>query len=132
MLKGINHITLAVKNVDLSFQFYTSTLGFKPHAKWEKGAYLTLNSLWLCLSLDESCPSQDYSHIALDISREDFPLMKSNLETYGVRLWKSNTSEGDSLYFLDPDGHKLELHVGSLHSRMQALKQAPYKGMIFY
>lgn len=31
---------------------------------------------------------------------------------------EENLSEGDSLYFLDPDGHKLELHVGSLQSRL--------------
>jgi hypothetical protein len=45
------------------------------------------------------------------------------------RLWKENTSEGDSLYFLDPDGHRLELHVGSLDSRLAHYAADPDPGV---
>jgi hypothetical protein len=31
-----------------------------------------------------------------------------------------------------PDGHKLELHVGSLAQRLAACREQPYKGMVFY
>ncbi|HEX5514181.1 MAG TPA: glutathione transferase, partial [Gammaproteobacteria bacterium] len=44
-------------------------------------------------------------------------------------IWKDNKSEGDSLYFLDPDGHKLEIHVGDLESRLAALREKPYEGL---
>lgn len=33
MITGINHITLAVKNLAESFKFYQEVLGFKPLAK---------------------------------------------------------------------------------------------------
>ncbi|HBP6801995.1 LysR family transcriptional regulator [Pseudomonas aeruginosa] len=46
-------------------------------------------------------------------------------------VWKQNRSEGDSFYFLDPDGHRLEAHVGDLRSRLAACRQAPYAGMRF-
>jgi len=38
MLTDINHITLAVKNVETSFAFYKDLLQFSPLCKWNKGA----------------------------------------------------------------------------------------------
>lgn len=52
MLTGLNHLTLAVTDVDRSLDFYRDLLGFVPHARWQSGAYLSLGELWLCLSLD--------------------------------------------------------------------------------
>lgn len=46
-------------------------------------------------------------------------------------VWKDNKSEGQSFYFLDPDGHKLELHVGDLASRLAQCREKPYSGMRF-
>jgi hypothetical protein len=45
---------------------------------------------------------------------------------------RQNLSEGDSLYFLDPDGHKLEAHVGDLKSRLAQCRVKPYAGMRFF
>ena len=53
------------------------------------------------------------------------------LEQAGVTVWKQNKSEGASFYFLDPDGHKLELHVSSLAARLAACREKPYAGMVF-
>ncbi|MFH1934613.1 MAG: VOC family protein [Pseudomonadota bacterium] len=41
MINGINHITLSVKDVEKSFEFYKDILSLKPVAKWKNGAYLT-------------------------------------------------------------------------------------------
>ncbi|WP_159065009.1 hypothetical protein [Thaumasiovibrio subtropicus] len=40
-----------------------------------------------------------------------------------------NRSEGQSLYLLDPDGHKLELHVGDLNSRLAHITEVSYPGL---
>ncbi len=132
MLAGLNHITLAVTDVDRSLEFYTTSLGFRPILKWDAGAYLTLGDLWFCLSRDDAKPSQDYSHISFDIASEHFESFCETLLASDVRTWKENSSEGNSLYILDPDDHKLEIHVGSLETRLNELKSKPYTGLEWF
>jgi catechol 2,3-dioxygenase-like lactoylglutathione lyase family enzyme len=132
MLQGINHITIAVSDLARSIHFYQKQLGMTLNVKWPSGAYLSVGGQWICLSLDEVCPSKDYSHIAFDIAKEDFQCFCDRLMTKNIELWKQNKSEGNSLYLLDPDGHKLEIHVGDLASRLLAMKVARKEGVVFY
>ncbi|MFS4438789.1 VOC family protein [Paracoccaceae bacterium GXU_MW_L88] len=121
MITGLNHITLAVTDLDRSITFYRDVLGFRLRAAWASGAYFDASGLWLCLSLDAhaaSRPHQDYSHLAFDISPENYDAMAEKISR-AAKTWKDNKSEGASLYFLDPDGHKLELHCGDLESRLR-------------
>jgi glutathione S-transferase fosA5 len=37
MLRGLNHITLSVSDVERSFEFYTTVFGFEAVARWPKG-----------------------------------------------------------------------------------------------
>lgn len=132
MLSGLNHLTLAVQSLDLSVLFYRDLLGFRLAARWNKGAYLELGDLWLCLSLDDRRSNEawpEYTHYAFSTSAEKFSPFVAKLIQAGVVEWKSNSSEGDSFYFLDPDGHKLEVHVGSLASRLQKCREHLYEGM---
>ena len=132
MLKGLNHITIAVSDIAKSFDFYVSTLGMRPEVKWESGAYLSVGGLWVCLSVDKVSPAKDYSHISFSVIQSDFNSYCLRLLSSGVETWKENSSEGESLYILDPDGHKLEIHVGDLNSRLQELKTKPYKGLEWF
>jgi len=132
MLSGMNHLTLAVQSLERSVPFYNETLGFRLAARWKSGAYLELGDLWLCLSLDDrraAHPWPEYTHYALSASEQDFAPFVTRLTQAGVTEWKSNHSEGHSFYFLDPDGHKLEVHVGSLKSRLQQCRGHPYADM---
>ncbi len=129
MITGLNHITLAVRDLDISLKFYTDILNFEADVRWSKGAYLHLNELWLCLSLGKAAPAKDYTHFAFSIEQNDFEIFLDKIRTNKIAEWKENTSEGDSLYFLDPDGHKLEVHTGSLQSRLESLKAQPYAGL---
>ncbi|MEM9394542.1 MAG: VOC family protein [Pseudomonadota bacterium] len=121
-IRGLNHVTLATADLDASVAFYRDTLGLTLDHFWPGGAYFSAGALWLCLSLDpDAAPTGDYSHIALDVTPQDFDGLAARIRASGATLWKANRSEGASLYFTDPSGHKLELHVGSLASRMAAL-----------
>jgi len=130
MITGINHLTLAVREVDRSIDFYVNLLNCHTEARWDSGAYLSLGSMWLCLSLDESKPASDYTHIAFSVAAGSFADSVALLKTAGVSVWKTNSSEGNSFYFLDPDGHKLELHDGDLSSRLTAVSADPYNGWV--
>ncbi|MCG8291887.1 fosfomycin resistance glutathione transferase [Pseudomonas entomophila] len=135
MLTGFNHLTLAVSQLPRSIVFYQQTLGFRLHASWKAGAYLSLGDLWLCLSLDEVRAAdlpRNYTHYAFSIEQVHFCAFAQRLREREVPLWKQDSSEGDSLYFLDPDGHQLEAHVGDLASRLAACRASPYSEMVFY
>lgn len=128
MITGLNHLTLAVSDIEQSLEFYSQGLGLTGHIRWDNGAYLSAGDLWLCLSCDDPCPKTDFTHIAFNVNAADFESFSASLKRHGVSEWKVNKSEGESLYFLDPDGHKLEIHVGSLESRLQSVREKSYSG----
>ncbi len=122
-ITNINHITLAVTDIHRSFEFYKNVLGFKPLVKWDKGAYFLIGDFWFCLNVDPTRkPQPCYTHYAFSVSSADFELMVDKIASSGARIFKENTSPGESLYFLDPDGHKLEIHVGNSQTRIAAKK----------
>ncbi len=134
MIKGINHINLAVKDTEVAFTFYRDVLGFTPLCKSEGSAYFLAgvsdapNALWVSLDLDRDGlrkPSPCNTHIAFSVRQEDFEQVVDKLLRAGVQVYKENTSPGDSLYFLDPDGHKLEIHAGCWQDRLAAKKADP-------
>ena len=122
MITGLNHITVSVVDLKKSFHFYHDVLGFKPLMRHSKGAYFLAGDLWFCLDLDpltRISELAEYTHFAFSVDQRDFDNLASKIKASGAKVWKENKSEGDSLYFLDPDGHKLELHVGGWQSRIK-------------
>ncbi len=135
MINGVNHITFSVRDLEKSFDFYTQVLGFKPVAKWPKGAYLLAGDAWIALILDQrvretSLP--EYSHIGFTVSQEDFEAMSDRIKHSGAEIWQDNRSEGASLYFVDPNGHKLEIHASDLETRIRTAKEKPWAELEFF
>ncbi|MBA4805018.1 MAG: fosfomycin resistance glutathione transferase [Brevundimonas sp.] len=128
---GLNHLTFAVGDLERSVAFYRDVLGCELRAIWATGAYLEAGSLWLCLSLDAEvrrAPHADYTHAAFSVEADAFEALAARLRETAV-IWKDNRSEGASLYFLDPDGHRLELHVGDLETRLRHYRERPELGV---
>lgn len=131
----LNHLTLSVRDLPRSIVFYTATVGLRQVATWAQGAYLTAGATWICLSLDpDTRPAAlpEYTHVAFGCPSTEFEMRIAQIRAAGAPIWKDNRSEGDSLYFLDPDGHKLELHVGDLGTRLETCRAAPYEAMTFH
>ena len=131
-IRGLNHLTLAVTDLARSVAFYRDLLGCEMRASWPEGVYLEAGPLWLCLSVDSAAAltnRPDYTHYAFDVAPEHFEALSAQVRERAV-IWKENKSEGESLYFLDPDGHRLELHIGSLASRLAHYRENSSKGVI--
>ncbi len=127
MIGSLNHLTLSVTDLARSEAFYVDLLGMTLLARWPRGRYLRSGETWVALVLDLRAverPLTEYTHVAFDAA--DFAGSVVRLEAAGVPTWQPNSSEGASHYFLDPDGHKLELHATGLASRLAHLRAAPW------
>jgi len=133
MLSGLNHVTFAVSDLECSLSFYAGLLGLKPVVRWDEGAYLTAGDFWVCLILDpaagEATNNSSYTHIAFSVPPEEFPALRKKLFAHDVEEWQPNSSPGESFYFLDPDGHKLEIHARTLPDRLAWLRANPKPGI---
>ena len=88
MISGINHITLSVRNLDTSFDFYTKVLDLRPVARWYNGAYLEAGDTWVCLTVDPDVRSTrlpEYTHTAFTVSKDDFSSLELDRLRQSVR-----------------------------------------------
>lgn len=122
MITGINHLTFSVRDLEESARFYTEVLGFQLVARKDGEAHLLAGEVWVALIPDalvreETLP--EYSHTAFSVAAKDFTTLARRIRKSGAEIWQENSTPGDSLYFLDPDGHKLEIHTSDLSSRIK-------------
>ena len=121
-ITGLNHLTLAVSDLGRSVAFYSELLGFSIRMRSPSSAYLEAGTLWLALVLDAEVrrgPLPEYSHIAFSVVASELLPLADRLTKAGVSRWQE-ADDSDSFYFVDPDGHKLELYSGTLHDRLQS------------
>ena len=126
MISGVNHITVSVNDMDESFRFYVDVLGFKPIQKNPRSAYLSAGVLGFVIERSPdrgAIPAGDLSHIALTVDQAAFDAIRTRLVSLGAKVWMDNLSEGESYYFLDPSGHKLEIAVSNLENRIAYAKK---------
>lgn len=125
MITGLNHLTLAVSDLDRSVAFYSELLRFSVRMRSPSSAYLEAGTLWLALVVDAQVRRgalPEYSHAAFSIAPAALAEVAARLMRAGARQWQES-DRPDSFYFLDPDGHKLELHSGDLATRLRARGQ---------
>lgn len=128
MITGVNHLTFSVSDLDESVSFYTEVLGFRSVSRKDGEAHLRSGNARVILILDSSVRDgalPEYTHAAFSVSAGDFDVMSERIKRSGAHIWQENSTPGDSLYFLDPDGHKPEIHVSSLEFRIEAGRRGP-------
>jgi catechol 2,3-dioxygenase-like lactoylglutathione lyase family enzyme len=136
MITGLSHVTFAVSDLERSLRFYADLVGLTPLVRWNEGAYLRAGEFWIGLLADraaaEATNNSSYTHIAFAVPPETFAALREKLVAGGAEEWQPNSSPGESYYFLDPDGHKLEVHARTLPDRLAWLRQNPKPGISWF
>src|SRR4051812_41799401 len=90
-ITGLNHLTLAVGDLQRSVAFYSELLGFSIRMCGPSSAYLEAGTLWLALVLDPEVrrgPLPEYSHGAFSVAPRELPLLVDRLTVAGVARWQ--------------------------------------------
>lgn len=130
MIQSINHVTYSVTDIKQSIAFYKDILKANILVESDKTAYFTLGGLWLALNEEKDIPRNEiqysYTHMAFTIDESEFDEWYQWLKENNVNILEGRTrdvKEKKSIYFTDPDGHKLELHTGTLEDRIDYYKE---------
>ena len=119
-LEGIDHVAMSVPDVERSAQWYIDVLGFERRYQemWDGtpvfiGKGTTSIALFPVTSKDGSASSAHSGvrmlHLALRANRKSFLAAQEELKQRGIQFEFQDHEISHSIYFSDPDGHKLEI-----------------------
>jgi catechol 2,3-dioxygenase-like lactoylglutathione lyase family enzyme len=129
-LEGIDHVAMSVPDVERSAQWYMDVLGFerRHQGMWDGipvfiGKGTTSIALFPVRSNDESIRQRTDSpgrtsserggvqmlHLAFRADRQNFLAAQEELKQRGIQFEFQDHEISHSIYFSDPDGHKLEI-----------------------
>ncbi|WP_091836399.1 VOC family protein [Marininema halotolerans] len=125
-VRGFNHITIRVANLENSLDFYEGTLQMNVVHRGRRDAYLEWGDAWICLiEKREAVRGSDQTigvdHVAFSIAEEDFSEAVQRLQAFHVHIVRGPEERGGGhvINFLDPDHTQLELFTGTLEERMK-------------
>jgi catechol-2,3-dioxygenase len=118
--QGLDHVAIAVSDLEGSQRFYEQVLGLeRMHEEWEMPIVLAANGTGLALfdrdvhpsstPDDVEPPAVRILHIAFRLDRAGFDEARTALADRGGEVRFSDHGISHSLYFDDPDGHQIEL-----------------------
>jgi len=129
-IKGLNHITFAVENIERSIEFYQTVLNAKLLARGKGLAYFDVAGMWIALNVEKNIPSiereKTYTHISFSMTEEDQAKFMKHLEINEIEYQRGrsrNPREGHSVYVRDYDGHLFEFHNKTRKDRLDYYKE---------
>ena len=118
-IEGLDHVALAVRDVRASAAWYQEVLGLQREheAAWgDHPAFVSAGNTGLALFPVEG-PAQPLPgrhaltmrHVAFRVDRANLERAKAELALRRIAFSEQDHGIARSIYFLDPDGHELEL-----------------------
>ena len=118
-LEGLDHVAITVRDVERSARWYTEVLGLERQYEDVWGGVPTFvgkGKTGLALFTAEETESSlgekkavRMSHFAWRADRENFLRAQQELKERGVAFEFADHEVSHSIYFRDPDGHKVEI-----------------------
>ena len=119
-VEGLDHVALTVRDVARSVAWYQDVLGLERRYQdvWGDypavvGAGATSLALFPTSVADPAPPpGRDViamRHVAFRVDRATFVRARGELEARGLDVRYQDHTASHSLYFVDPDGHQLEI-----------------------
>jgi catechol 2,3-dioxygenase-like lactoylglutathione lyase family enzyme len=119
-VEGIDHVALSVRDVERSAQWYIDVLGFeRRHEGMWDGIPVFIGKGTTSLALFPANPNAGSTtssrggvrmlHLALRANRKNFLAAQDELKRRRIKFEFQDHEISHSIYFQDPDGHKLEI-----------------------
>jgi catechol 2,3-dioxygenase-like lactoylglutathione lyase family enzyme len=119
-LEGIDHVALAVRDVEQSANWYADVLGFERRYEgmWEGiPTFIAKGNTAIALFPLRGTDSKSASHtgrigmlhLAFRANRENFLTSQEELKSRGIKFEFQDHEISHSIYFRDPDGNQLEI-----------------------
>ena len=117
-IEGIDHVALSVRDVERAAQWYMDVLGFeRVHEGMWNGVPIFIGKGTTALALFPVRPGSTAAdraeirmlHLAMRANRENFLTAQEELKRRGIKFEFQDHEISHSIYFRDPDGHRLEI-----------------------
>ena len=124
-VEGIDHVAMSVGDLEQSAQWYVDVLGFERRFEgmWDGvPVFIGKGTTALALFPVRESPASSGSggirmlHLALRANRKNFLAAQKELKSRGIKFEFQDHEISHSIYFRDPDGHKLEITTYELAS----------------
>ncbi|MBI3252797.1 MAG: VOC family protein [Candidatus Omnitrophica bacterium] len=129
-IRGVDHAALSVKDLDRSLKFYTEVLGLKiterEYSRPGVEYFLDCGTSLIGLIQGEPGGERHFlqdgglggNHVAFRVDTKDFDKVVEEIKARNIPIsFFKKREKSWSLYFLDPDGNKLEITAWPLEEQ---------------